>query len=297
MTYTLSEDLRSLTGIQNPVSIYAFAPVFKGIYQGEKVVLKRTRAPLARAAALQDWLRPLKQSVHALHLWEHEQHIWVMYPFIEGKPYTGSLEQCEAAGELLGQIHNLPPADFGSYVMEPPADLLDTDRDTVNAMLSKQYISAETAAQLHDFINTIPEVYTQLLSLELPEVTASWDYKANNLVFTEPVVLIDPDSSGNLPRLLDLALACLLFHNESPPQNDLWSQAQWQAFLRGYGQHITLTPAEKECWPLAKQWMYYDEALWLLSNAKAAEWTDPAQGAFLKALVNLDLESRFLMGR
>ena len=295
MQYILSESLRKKSGLSSPRSIYPYAPVFSGYYQGQKVILKKTRSPLVQAHCLQNWLKPLKQqSVHSLHLFSEEEDIWVMYPFIEGEPYIGSLTQCESAGELLGKIHSLPSVSLPRLILERP-DLTE-EQDGLAQLRKKGYLNSLIEANLLKLLNQAPQLFEQLYGLQLPEVTATWDYKANNLIFThDGPVLIDPDSSGNLPRLFDLALACLLFHNEITPHNKVWSELQWQAFLKGYRRHISLTAEEHSVWTLAKKWMYLDEVLWLLFSAEETEWKNDVQGTFLRDLMALNIEESFLL--
>ncbi|WP_204249562.1 hypothetical protein, partial [Vagococcus silagei] len=110
---------------------------------------------------------------------------------------------------------------------------------------------------------------TDLKALSLPKIATPYDYKADNLVYLNSTTpyLIDPDNALFLPRIFDVALALLLFHNvlDTAP-NHVWTPHEWQLFLEGYTQSVTLIPQEKSTWIKAVQHIFMDEVLWLLSG-------------------------------
>lgn len=247
---------------------------------------------------------------------------WVVYPFLAGIPYTATPAQLHQAGELLGKMHALTSSspenlDFGLPHYDWPeqdAESLKEDheglqqlRNTLRDKLSHKLTDKRSnphdqqpdtslkeeadITTLQTWLSAHPTLRQQLMEAPLRWAPVSWDYKANNLIFdaTQNPVLIDPDSGGYLPRLLDLALAVWLFHNELPtaPARP-FSATEWQTFYTGYTRHIQLTSQEKALWPAALKWMFLEEALWLLLNDTEA-WEQPHshQGQFLHQLIRI----------
>lgn len=68
---------------------------------------------------------------------------------------------------------------------------------------------------------------TALSARDLPCVETPYDFKADNLIYVaqDRPVLIDPEHALSLPRVFDLALVLLLFHNalDSAPDRVLLS--------------------------------------------------------------------------
>lgn len=121
----------------------------------------------------------------------------------------------------------------------------------------------------------------------LPRTGVSSDYKASNLVFGETgvPVLVDPDNGGLEPRILDLAMAVVLFHNECPTAPDrLFTSQEWTTFATAYLHHIELTPAERELWPAALDHILWEEGTWALEDNDAEAWTNIRQGGYLRDL-------------
>ena len=102
-------------------------------------------------------------------------------------------------------------------------------------------------------------------------------------------MLIDPDHAAFLPRIYDLAIAALLFHDDLPTApGRLWTPAEWRSLLTGYTRIIRLDPAEHAAWPGMLRLAWLDQALWLLGNHPQG-WEDPRERAFLTALATIDL--------
>jgi spectinomycin phosphotransferase len=285
---------------QNPdQSIYPFSPVFKI----KDLILKKTRSPIESAYSLHQWCEELEASgvsvVTPVTLpMENpvtiDEEVWVVYPFIDGKPYTGSLSQIKAAGEMLGKMHalntgtlkNLPSY---SWPDETIFDSFTEDFDSLRNITSKaKYdLSKQTIKILEKACHEFDNDCTTLKDANLPCAGGTWDYKANNLIFDgETPVLVDPDSAGFLPRILDLALALVLFHNEidtAPPR--LFTIDEWHAFYEGYSKYVTLTAKEIQLWDTAKRYMYLEEAFWLMANDDEG-WKQKHQRAFLVSLLN-----------
>jgi Ser/Thr protein kinase RdoA (MazF antagonist) len=142
----------------------------------------------------------------------------------------------------------------------------------------------------NQIMNMLDDRFVSLLVEELPMVDATWDYKANNLVFVkDDFVLIDIDNAGRIPRILDLALALILFHDEIeniPPC--VFSISQWEQFKKGYLEHVTLTEVEKRLWQSYVLFAYIDEALLTLANFDIHH--TERQMLFIEDLLKFDTE-------
>jgi Ser/Thr protein kinase RdoA (MazF antagonist) len=112
----------------------------------------------------------------------------------------------------------------------------------------------------------IAETLPAIRDSALPFVADTIDFKASNLVYTATgPVLIDPDNADYLPRVLDLAIAALLFHNEletAPPR--LFTQSEWDAFAQAYSGRVNLTDLEVELWPTALRYVISEWGTWTL---------------------------------
>jgi spectinomycin phosphotransferase len=130
----------------------------------------------------------------------------------------------------------------------------------------------------------------KLKQSELVWVNGIWDYKASNLIYSDvSPVLIDPDYSGFLPRVLDLALAVVLFHNyelRSAPSR-VFTGNEFDLFFKGYGEFVTLSDTEKSLWEDALNFMLLEEGVWLIlesfEDAARLEKED-----FIISLMNFD---------
>jgi spectinomycin phosphotransferase len=132
---------------------------------------------------------------------------------------------------------------------------------------------------------------------ELPHAPVSLDFRATNLRYQDGVpTLVDPDNAEYAPRLLDLALAALLFHNEiENGPGRLFDDAEWPGFVAAYLGHVRLTAAERSLWPMAVRYMLIEWGFWTLTDAAAiGAWAQPAQRSFLHDLASTD-ESRFAL--
>ncbi len=59
---------------------------------------------------------------------------------------------------------------------------------------------------------------------------------------------------------------------------------EWRLFLRGYKQHVQLTPDQVGAWPSALEHMVLDQVLWLMANGPDG-WCQAHQGRFLRAVL------------
>lgn len=288
-------------GIEPQDSLYAYAPVFRGVVDGVPVAVKRTHA----AEEMSRWVRhlagaglPVVTPVAGPHRIGDDD--WVAYPWIDGRAYDGSPSDVRAAGDLLGRLHaagdaarstGLPDFEWPDHDEESVAEDV-TGLDKVLAAYRpdlREEVLARFTPLLGSFMTT---TLPAIRDADLPVVDASMDYKAVNLVYTGTgPVLVDPDNGERLPRLLDLALAVLLFHNDlvgGPAR--LFDETEWTAFRDAYLAHVSLTDAERELWPTALVYMLLEWGVWTVVNGgEVGDWDDPRQAAFLTDLLTADL--------
>ncbi|MUK88887.1 phosphotransferase [Ornithinibacillus sp. L9] len=278
----------------NPESIYPFSPVYKITSEGKDYIVKRTQK---QPHGLMNYVNMLREHeirvVSPVELEvENPQTIgdetYVVYPFILGKPYTGSKEEIYEAGKLLGNIHARSPKEntyqLGEYdVYDFNEEEIDTSvKDIVNHA-TKVNISIDSN-RLEKKLLEIVSHQVELKNSELPYIATPHDYKANNLVYTPSPYLIDPDNATWIPRIFDLALALLLFHNEMNGAPDrLFTKEEWDVFLSGYKESINLEEKEISYWTKAIEHVFLDEVMWLMAEYEE-DWERPAQQ---KLFINL----------
>lgn len=288
-------------------SIYNYSPVFKCKLKNEYAIVKKTRKPVSRAQKLAKWERHLKsRGVNIVSpikrrlkksITECNEEVWVIYPFIEGRQYDGSMQDIYEAGKLLGLMHELSQQNILS-AKGFNWNIYDLEyRDEVTEDLEKIYEDIEDKEEKKQFeklknrMEALMESnYTGLKGLKLPYVDGCWDYKANNLVYKEngKPVLIDPDNAGRIPRIFDLALALILFHNEmetAPPR--MFSVKEWDLFKEGYLEYVNITQEEKDIWNKYLLFVFADEATWSIMNFEE-EKENERQYKFLKSLLKFD---------
>ena len=91
-------------------------------------------------------------------------------------------------------------------------------------------------------------------------------------------MLIDPDNAERGPRLLDLALAALLFHTETATYR-AFDAEEWAWFRDAYLDHVELTAAERALWPAALDYQAWEEVGWALGDD---DWADPSRPGLLR---------------
>lgn len=296
-----------LTGIHSE-SLTRFARVYRAqTARGEDVAVKRTPGNAARAEALVRWTRALDDAgvavttptaLEAENPQEINGELWVVYPWVEGEPYRGTQDQIGQAGDFLGRMHAAQVPTQGMRVYSyPDADYSDvtSDCDTLEGILASQgetgVITLIRELGRRWWEESLPALKEH--DAQLPRTAVSSDYKANNLIYTQGCpVLVDPDNGGVEPRLFDLALAVVLFHNECDgAPGRLFTASEWEIFAHAYLQHVTLTHRERELWPAALDHMLWEEGTWVLEDNDAAAWADSRQRAFLLNLAQSTRDS------
>lgn len=269
-------------------SIYPFAPVFLYNDGKNQAVIKRTKKPpFSKAESLFAWTRVLAgEGIGVVtpdkrfnpNTVKNSDEIWVIYPFVSGSKYSGTKEEIISAGRLLGKIHTCnAEMDFGLHVFTLDSYYDDDFQDDVYSDLESLYkhyageerISRAIENRMEKANEFFSNVWPSLPVLQLPYCNGIWDYKANNLIYDSQKnpVLVDPDNAGRIPRLFDLALTLILFHNEhdSAPAR-IFTVEEWKLFMKGYGEFSTITDIEKDAWQNYIELVYLDEAVWSMQN-------------------------------
>jgi Ser/Thr protein kinase RdoA (MazF antagonist) len=282
---------------EEPQSIYPFSPVYR-VKNGDKdVIVKRTQR---RADAVMKYTEMLKDNgidvVTPVKLnVDNPQQIkdtnFVVYPYINGTVYSGKEQEIFGAGQLLGKIHSLSPTSNTYNLLE--YDVYDFNQDEVtesmeaisqHAKHAKVGIDAERLKQV--LLDSVA-LQEELQHAALPHVATPHDFKANNLVLTPEPYLIDPDNATWIPRIFDLALVLLLFHNEHKiAPTRIFTVQEWRQFLAGYTMYVTLTEKEKVFWNKAIRHVFLDEVMWLMAEYEE-DWQNPAQQDLFHSLIQV----------
>ena len=278
-------------------SCYPWSPVFPATWQGQQVVLKHAAKRMPDPIAA--WCRHLSSlGVRVVTPVElptpnpgtvADQN-WVVYPWVSGRPYDGTPSDIAAAGDLLGRLHaaadpDKPLAEF-NWLDYPPAEA-DSDLAKLRDRFDRH--APGDADRLIERLRPLTLAFERVTrpamkDATLPIVSACMDYKATNLVFTpDGPVLIDPDGAVQVPRLLDLAFAALMFHTEQDgAPGRPFGPTEWQVFLDAYLAHVALTDVERQVWPDAIDYILCDEGIWAITDS--TEWHVERQRSFLLAL-------------
>jgi Ser/Thr protein kinase RdoA (MazF antagonist) len=269
-------------------SIYPYSPVFPASIDGRPVVVKRTRR--STPASIATWVRSLAANGFPVVTPVSEPvrlesgEAWVAYPWVDGRPYRPSGADLAAAGDLLGRLHawdaspsGIPAFKWPEY---PPGEIAD------DLARYEPLVQEPARSRLRDLAARFePELLPRLRGADLPRKDLTSDWKASNLIYasTGPV-LIDPDNAEHMPRLLDLALALLLFHSETTTYR-LFTEDEWRAFRSAYLEHVRLTPAERELWPVALDYQLWEEVGWAVGDD---DWEDPRRPDLFADVLSAD---------
>lgn len=285
---------------EEPKSIYPYSPVYRVKYGDQDVVVKRTQS---RAESVMSYINMLKDKgvnvVTPVKLKvENPQKIedtnFVVYPFIEGQKYSGKDNEIYEAGKMLGQIHSYSPVSNSYNLLD--YDVYDFNEEEVEESMEAIIQHANKAGiEIDVALRTklLESVANQqiLYSANLPHIATPHDFKANNLILIPEPFLIDPDNAAWIPKLFDLALALLLFHNEHEEAPDrVFTIDEWHLFLAGYKEYIDITDEEKRYWEMAKQHVFLDEVMWLMAEYEE-DWQKSSQQNLFKSLIQIVLDS------
>jgi hypothetical protein len=285
-------------------------------------VLKKTAKRIGAARAVAAWTRALSAAgVRTVSpepgLEENpllqDEACWVIYPFIAGEPYRGLRSQILAAGALLGRIHafgmgedRMSREDRAAIAsaLRVHAELPDPIEPHVlsNDLVAFEETFRKHAPDLLPIVNAVlepaSERYTEhtlpaLRGVSFPTVIGTWDFKASNLVYEKDdrPVLIDPDNAGVLPRIFDLAISVVLFHNfdAAAAPRRTFDADEWQTYRDAYLEHVTLTTLERKYWPTVLSAAWIDEGLHALRTAEE-QWANPDVRPWLESLLSFQPE-------
>ncbi|MEN2767855.1 phosphotransferase [Ornithinibacillus xuwenensis] len=286
---------------EEPTSIYAFSPVYRVRIDKQDLIVKRTQRKVDSLLAYTSMLK--KQEVNvvtpvplkAKNPQQIDDTNFIVYPFIEGKLYSGKEEEIYEAGKFLGRIHQLSP-NANVYEL-PEYDVYDFNQEEVEESVSSidklakaEGVLVECELLQGKLLESVQR-QSDLQEAGLIHVATPHDYKANNLIYTPEPYLIDPDNATWIPRIFDLALALLLFHNEhKDAPYRTFSPKEWRLFLSGYQTYVTLTDKEKSLWIHALEHVFLDEVMWLMAEVEE-DWQNPAQKQLFISLLNLLYDS------
>ncbi|MGE7981454.1 phosphotransferase [Solibacillus sp. NPDC093137] len=285
---------------EEPASIYPYSPVYRVKYGEQDVVVKRTQKRAASVMSYTNMLKgkginvvtPVKLKIDNPQ--KYEDTNFVVYPFIEGQKYSGKDNEIYEAGKLLGQIHSYSPASNDYNLLG--YDVYDFNEEEVEESMEAIIQHAKKAGLKIDpalKIKLLESVANQqeLYRANLPHVATPHDFKANNLILTPDPYLIDPDNAAWIPKIFDLALALLLFHNEHEEAPDrVFTTNEWKLFLTGYREYMDISDEEKRYWEKAKQHVFLDEGMWLMAEYEE-DWQKPSQQELFNSLIHFMIDS------
>lgn len=288
---------------EEPTSIYPFSPVYHVTLEKDDVIVKKTQQPIERAHRLIEYTTFLSDNgikvVTPVNLNRDnpqtmDGETYVVYPFIEGYTYTGKDSEIYEAGRFFGRIHSLSPGEnvyqLDEYnVYDFTIEEVNESMENIERNAAKNDFELDT--QLKEKLIEIVSQQEELQNSNLPNVATPYDFKANNLIYTPEPYLIDPDNAESVPRVLDLALVLLLFHNElSTAPDTIFTPEQWQLFLKGYKESVHLTDLEHSYWEKAIEHVFLDEVMWLLEEANE-DWSDPSQRMLFERLIRVLMDA------
>lgn len=222
---------------------------------------------------------------------------WVAYPRLAGREWDGDSDDLAAAGRLLGQMHTasdglaidgFAPFEWGN----PERSSIDEDIEAIRASAAEHWPHAATdrwVSQLDAFVDTLERVR----GAGLPHLPVSLDHRAANLLFdAEGALMLDLENAALAPRILDLAVAVLLFPLEHAGSGgSALGSEEWAAFRDAYLAECPLTRQERELWPTALTYMKLEWGTWHLTEGVEAE--PDGNLAYLEDLLTLDEHTRF----
>ncbi|AXI08561.1 serine kinase [Oceanobacillus zhaokaii] len=286
---------------EEPISIYPFSPVYKVKGEMQDFIVKRTQNPVRK---VMEYVTMLKRNrinvVTPVPLKTVNPQIignetYVTYPFIDGTAYTGEDEEIIEAGRLLGKIHYLSPAEnlynLAAYdVFDFTVEEVVESIQKIKRHTERFHVNIDIKRLKEKLMQTVSQ-QEALKNCGLPLVATPHDYKANNLIYTPKPYLIDPDNAALIPRIFDLALALLLFHNEIATGPDrVFTLKEWQTFLSGYKEYISISELELSNWQRAVEHVFLDEVMWLMAEVEE-DWSNLAQRNLFASLVELVLDN------
>lgn len=297
------KDILNIFGFEveeEPLSIYPYSPVYRVNYGDKDVVVKRTQKRVENVMSYINKLKdkginvvtPVKLKVDNPQ--KYGDTNFVVYPFIEGIKYSGKEKEIYEAGKMLGQIHSYSPdSNIDNLLVYDVYDFnyLEIEESMEAIREHAKKLEIEIDPRLQTKLNEAVSNQQELYQAKLPHIATPHDFKANNLILIPEPFLIDPDNATWIPRIFDLALALLLFHNEhEEAPNRIFTLDEWKLFLRGYKEYVVLTDQEKVFWEKAKQHVFLDEVMWLMAECEE-DWQRYSQQELFNSLIHFVIDS------
>lgn len=226
-----------------------------------------------------------------------EAEAWVAYPRLAGREWDGASDDLAAAGRLLGQMHvaseglaidGFPGFEWGN----PERESIDEDIAAIRDSAAERWPGADTSRWVSQLDGFVP-LLEQVRAADVPQLPASLDHRADNLLFdVEGALMLDLENAALAPRILDLAVAVLLFPLEHAGSGGrALGSDEWLAFRDAYLAACPLTRQERELWPAALTYMKLEWGSWHLTEGVEAE---PAGNlGYLEDLLTLDEHARY----
>ncbi|WP_413319530.1 hypothetical protein AA0Z99_03585 [Agrococcus sp. 1P02AA] len=226
---------------------------------------------------------------------------WVAYPRLAGREWDGGVADLAAAGTLLGQMHTaseglaiegFAPFEWGSAERSS----IEEDIAALRASVDEHWPAADLERWVGQ-LGAFPELLERVRVADVPLLPVSLDHRATNLLFDEAgALMLDLENAALAPRLLDLAVAALLFPLEhAGAAGSALGSEEWAAFRDGYLGACTLTRQERALWPAALTYMKLEWGTWHLTEGVEVE--PEGNLGFLEDLLTLDEHARFPLER
>ncbi|WP_206446975.1 phosphotransferase enzyme family protein [Agrococcus sp. KRD186] len=225
---------------------------------------------------------------------------WVAYPRLNGRDWDGGSADLGAAGRLLGEMHvaseglvidGFPGFEWGN----PERASIDEDIAAIEASAAEHWPGLDVSRWVSQLDGFVP-LLERVRAADVPQLPASLDHRADNLLFdVEGALMLDLENAALAPRILDLAVAALLFPLEHAGSGgSALGGAEWAAFRDAYLAACPLTRQERELWPAALTYMKLEWGTWHLTDG--VEAVPEGNLGYLQDLLTLDEHARFPLG-
>ncbi|WP_072313747.1 phosphotransferase enzyme family protein [Agrococcus sp. Marseille-P2731] len=229
-----------------------------------------------------------------------EAERWVAYPRLAGREWDGGIADLAAAGRLLGEMHaaseglaidGFAPFEWGSDERAS----IDEDIAAIRESAAAHWPSADVERWV-DQLDGFAAMLERVRGADVPQCQVSLDHRAANLLFDEEgALMLDLESAALAPRILDLAVAALLFPLEHAGSGgSALGSEEWAAFQGAYLDACPLSRQERELWPAALTYMKLEWGTWHLTQGVEAE--PEGNLGYLEDLLTLDEHARYPLG-